>query len=280
MIVVGVVTTFILYKYIVRKLSYWKNLNIPGPKPLPLIGNLWKVATFQRSMGTLLQELYNSDNGPLMGIFVFNDPILLVRSPNIAKHILITDFQFFYDRGGASPQHNEISSNLPFMKKNPEWRSVRTKITPAFSSAKQKIYFDIIKNVSENMKLFLGKHPGAYDAKTLCFDYAIEVAYASFLGIEVNCFESRKSILREKALEMWSFTLRNVFSQTAYFFKPFLVDLFRLNFFSHSVETFFVNIFWDSIKNIEEGKISSNVFLDMLNQKRKEDPIFGKYIFF
>lgn len=267
-----------LYKYSTRKLSYWKKMNVSGPKPIPWIGNMWKVISFQSSMGPLLKKLYDSEKGPIMGIFMFDDPVLLVRSIDIAKQILAKDFQFFSDRVAASPKHNQIVANIPFMQKNPEWRTLRMKVMPVFSPSKMKMMFHNIILVAEVMQSFVRKQPGVHEGRKLCYHYSTELVSQCFLGVSAHCFENKKSIIREKSQELFGFTMRNLFSQTAYFFKPNLVELFRLEFFKSSVQEFFTTLFWECVRKTEEGIIISTNFIALLNEIRREDPTFGRYV--
>lgn len=271
---------FLLYKYSTRKLSYWTKTGIPGPKPLPLIGNLWKVITFQSSIGPLLKELYDSEEAPVMGIFVFDDPVLLVRSPEIVKQILAKNFQNFQDRLAASPEHNQIFRNLLFMQKNPEWKQLRAKLSPVFTATKIKILFGVVKDVADSLTSYLGEHSGIQDCKQISYDYTTEIVSQSFFGIKANCFGNEHSVVRQKSRELFDNTLRNTFSQTLYFFKPRLAEVFHLNFFSSVVQDFFVQTFWKCVGETEKGNLSSSSFIAFLNEIRKNDPTFGKYNIF
>lgn len=276
LLLISLTSLIFIYICITKKLSYWRNKNIPGPKPFPVVGNLWKVVSLQKAIGQLLKEFYDSGDGPLMGIFAFDEPILLIRSLDIVKQICLSDFQIFNDRVTALPKHDDVVSNFLLMQKNPEWKTNRTKITPVFSSAKLKIMFDVIKGIENNLVSFVKEHPGVHDGKKLCHEYTTEVLSRCFFGIHANCFGNQKSLIQQKSDEMFESTLRNTFCQSIYFFKPYLVELLHLNFFSSTVQNFFVNLFWECMRKIEDGQISSTNFISLLKEVQKRNPSFGK----
>lgn len=48
----------LLYVYLVWNFNYWKNLNIPGPKPKPLLGTIPSFITQKRNIYYDLAEIY------------------------------------------------------------------------------------------------------------------------------------------------------------------------------------------------------------------------------
>lgn len=54
--IVGVVT--LLYFYLTSNNDYWLKRNIPGPKPLPLFGNMKDVLIKNKEMKYVLDMIY------------------------------------------------------------------------------------------------------------------------------------------------------------------------------------------------------------------------------
>lgn len=265
---------YLLYRYITRNNLYWIQRNLPGPKPFPFLGNAWDIISFKESLATWLRNLYVSTDEPFLGIFVFDDPILLIRSPDIAKHILIRDFNHFHDRAAASPKHNEHFSYLTFFQKNPQWKQMRTKLTPIFTSSKIRNMFQTIRGVTKEMTEYLNRN-AIGDTKSISLLLSTEVITRCFFGLRAKCFENEETEIKKMCFELFRPTLRNLFSQSMYFLKPNVVDLLKLEFFSTTVQDYFYNAFFDTIKKIEDGKMNSNNFVGMLNDLRKVDPSFG-----
>jgi hypothetical protein len=72
-----------------KQLTYFKKLNIPGPTPLPILGNM--ISVFK---GPDVFKKY----GRVAGFFLGSDPVINCEDANMMKTILIKDFNSFYNR--------------------------------------------------------------------------------------------------------------------------------------------------------------------------------------
>lgn len=249
---------------------------MPGPTPKPFFGNLWDTITLRISWASFLHQLYNSYDDPLVGFFTFDQPALLIRDPDIVKQILVRDFNYFHDRVMHQPAHNKIFGNVLFNMKNPEWKSVRAKITPVFSSAKIKDLFPLIKNVCEEMVSYMKSMEPEQEGKDLLQKLSAEITTQAFFGVKGHCFNQEDSEVMKKVKAMFGFSVRNGLIQSIYFFKGALVSIFKLEFFVEEIELFFKEMFWNSLKNVQASPIKQNNFISLLEDLRKKDPLFGK----
>lgn len=265
-----------LYFYTTRNFDYWKKRNVHGPKPLPFVGNIWNVVRVKYSLGQTFSDLYKSTEEPYLGIFVFDEPGLVITSPEIAKNILTTDFNFFKDRTIAAPTHDTIFANAIFVQKSPDWRNTRTKLSPVFTSGKMKNVFPDIKDLGKNLIEFLKANPGRHDAKDICYNHTIDVIAKCFFGIDAQSFQDEDADFSRIGKAMFRFSLRNVISQSIYFFKTSLVNSLKLNFFNAREQQFFINTFIDTVKKREKMEANVNDFIGTLMEMSKLDPSFGK----
>lgn len=137
--------------FIKRHYSYWETVGIPNLKPNIPFGNLKSVVGKERSFGTAIYDLYNQTKEPFIGIYLFFRPSILVRDAELVKNILTNDFQYFHDRGTYSdPKNDPMSSNL-FGLTGEAWKSLRSKLTPAFTSGKLKGMFSMIHTVGDEL---------------------------------------------------------------------------------------------------------------------------------
>uniref|UniRef100_T1GZC1 Cytochrome P450 n=1 Tax=Megaselia scalaris TaxID=36166 RepID=T1GZC1_MEGSC len=86
----------------------------------------------------MVQRWYNhqsANNQPFVGIHVFFRHGILVRDPELIKQVMVKDFNKFSNRSSGADIHNDTlaSANI-FFAKNPEWRTIRQKLTPVFTS--------------------------------------------------------------------------------------------------------------------------------------------------
>lgn len=130
---------FLLYKHVTRDFDYWKKKKVPFLKPLPFFGNFYEVFAMKTVMGECIAKMYREMDAPFFGIFVFDRPCLVLKSPEVIRAVLVKDFNSFKDRTMLSNEKADpMGAHLLFASKNPEWRFIRTKLSPVFTSGKLK----------------------------------------------------------------------------------------------------------------------------------------------
>lgn len=273
------IACFFLYKHFTKTYQYWEKRGVVYLKPKFLIGNAWEIFTFRKPMGYWLKSLYDSSTDlPYFGIFVMDEPCLIVKSPEVIKQMLVKDFNYFSDRTMAAPRHSDLYSNFMFAQKNPAWKSSRSKLSSAFTSVKIKNMFPALNDVGKNLHQYLKKHLGNLDAKSITTKYSIDAISKIFFEINAHCLDTENATLEKIGAEMFAFTFRNGFIQTCYFFKTRLVNLFQLNFFEKKVSDYFLDAFWKTVNSRKDDEFKFNNFVDHLRQVRKNDPTFGKLL--
>ena len=138
-----------------KKFSYWKNLGIPFITPTFPFGNVAAVIRKEKSFGVAIYDLYKKSEEPIEGFFLLLRPSLLVRDKNLIRNILTNDFEHFHDRGVyCNPKSDPMSANLSALP-GEQWKPLRNKITPAFTSGKLKGMFPHIKHVAQDLVKYL-----------------------------------------------------------------------------------------------------------------------------
>lgn len=276
MLIAAVTIIFVLYKYASRNFNYWSQRNISGPQPKPFVGNLWRFVTFKSSWSSLLKDLYNSGEEPFVGFYTFDEPALLIRDPTIIKYILERDFSYFQDRLLHQPEHNKVFGNVLFAMKNPEWKTTRTKLTPTFSSSKIKELFHAVKEVCDEMVNYLESNGSELESIGMIKKFSTEVISRTFFGVRGECFEREDSAFLKYSKAMSGFSIRNGIIQSLYFFKGSWVNFFKLNFFAMEIQSFFTDVFWKCLRNVEGMETKPYNFITILEELRRKDPYFGE----
>jgi hypothetical protein len=85
--------------------SYFKRMNLPGPVPLPIVGNmLGRIYNSFIYNDMLLIKKY----GKTCGCFEMSEPVILTTDVKFIKAVLIKDFNSFQNRRVSLVQTNEI----------------------------------------------------------------------------------------------------------------------------------------------------------------------------
>lgn len=139
------------YLWLKSVYSYWSRTKFSYLKPNIPFGNMYDSATGTKSMGINLYELHKSSSEPIIGIYLLFRPALLVRDADLAKNILTTDFASFHDRGIYTNPNDPVANHM-LMLPGEEWKRIRSKLTPTFTSGKLKGMMPVILQIAENLK--------------------------------------------------------------------------------------------------------------------------------
>lgn len=213
------IVLILLYFYLTRNHSYWQIRNVPHEKPLFLAGNLWDVFKGERQIGKHLGHLYTKYTSPYFGIFIMGKPYLVLRDPEIIKTITIRDFNNFEDRTFACDKNaDHMAGNSLFILRNPDWRILRHKLTPIFTSGKLKLMFPLMKQAGYEMNLYLNKNiDRTMDIKEVSAKYMTDLVAACFFGLDINSFGEKDSDFRLFSRKMFEIDVYRSFCMFSYF---------------------------------------------------------------
>nr|UZE89875.1 cytochrome P450 CYP6YH8 [Chrysoperla zastrowi sillemi] len=274
-----IVTLSIVYYFLTSTYNYWKNKNIPYEKPTLIFGNFYNAVTFQQNITDYFADQYRKTKEKFFGLYIFRRPYLLIRDPELAKHVLIKDFNNFVPRTTA-PTHKDDPMgqyNLFSMKNNNDWRFIRSKLSPIFSSGKLRNTFPLINEIGENLNGYLKNHVfETLEGKSVCRKYTSDVIVSTVFGISTNSFTDEETEFEKLSKTVFTFTLRRAYELMFFFFVPTVSRLFRLKVFSEEGTEFFRNIFWSAVKMRDEHNIKRPDLIDALitlkNYGTIEDP--------
>ena len=149
---IGAIT--ILYARTMKKMSLFRNANVPeDPGYFPMGSSLnWKMFTQKIAFISMTDKLYwRFRDKAFVGFYgvLGSTPTLLINDLELAKLILIKDFDHFVDRRQISLD-DEANKNLLYMLtmlKGDQWKSMRTIISPVFTSGKLRGFVPRIDKV-------------------------------------------------------------------------------------------------------------------------------------
>lgn len=105
----------LIYLFFKKKFSYFKELEIPHIKPTFPMGNFGGLGT-KFHIFDLVLNTYEEIKGKdvICGIYSFVEPIFVVIDPELAKTIMVKDFNNFVNRGQFVNEEEPLTGELKF----------------------------------------------------------------------------------------------------------------------------------------------------------------------
>lgn len=159
----------------------------------------------------------------------------------LVKRVLVTDFDHFNDRGvHFNEESDPIGANLfgmPFK----QWKELRGKLWPTFSSRKLKEMFPLIQDKTQLLKDYLTnwtETESEVHLKPILNYYNVNVIASVFFGLDLNIFEDpQHEFFRIGSLFLDASKFRNKVVNLAYFFCPELLTLLNIPFLPPKART-------------------------------------------
>ncbi|PRQ40027.1 putative geraniol 8-hydroxylase [Rosa chinensis] len=214
------ITSQAFYRFARRSKAIPRKLLPPGPKPFPLVGNLFELGDKPHLSLTNLSQRY----GPIISLQLGRLTTVVISSPTLAKEILRTHDQVFCNRpirdGIHACKHSEYS--MAWIPVSARWRNLRKicnlqlfspKVLDANQANRRVKVQKLIDNVNESMRA--GE---AVDIGRAAFTTALNLLSQTIFSVDLADPSS------ETAREFKE-TVCSMFEETG---KPNLADYFPL----------------------------------------------------
>lgn len=286
-VLVAVLAVGLAYLYVSFKISYrfWQQRNVPSLPPKFPMGNVQDTLYEQKHFAFISQDLYKQlkPHGDYGGLHFFNKPHLLVLTPEFAKTVLVRDFQYFVDRGVYyNKKHDPLSANLFFIEGD-EWRRLRAKVSPTFTSGKMKSMFHMILHVGDELVKHLngiiagggGDEQQPVNVREYLARFTTDVIGTCAFGLDCNSIVNPKSEFREMGKKMFNFTK---LQSLKLFFSGLMRKQARalgVQFNTTEVNEFVMQLVKKTIKYRRENNVHRNDFMQLMMELYKEDDASG-----
>ncbi|XP_055713674.1 cytochrome P450 6g1-like [Phlebotomus papatasi] len=258
---------------------YWEKNGvsyIPGP---PLLGAVKDSILFKKSLGDLFSDLYNNEeckDDPITGVYFFHKPSLIIRHPEIIKNILVKDFPNFIDRGLNSDPHVDIigRDNL-FTVKSDRWKTIRTKLSPVFTSGKLKNLFllmvDVSKVLEQKLAKEIGNEPKEYEMKELASFFTTDTIAMCAFGVQANSLLNPKAEFHVNSKKALDFHWKRAIEFTTCFLLPEVASKLGCTMFSRETNEFVRSTVNYVIEERIKSGIKRNDLIDTLITIKETD---------
>ncbi|XP_044007069.1 probable cytochrome P450 6a14 [Aphidius gifuensis] len=274
-IFIGVVSIIIgIYYYLTANFNFWKLRGVPGPKPIPLVGNIYDLLSLKSSMGCYLKKIYDNNywrNEKFVGIFTTSEPVLILKDLDLIKTVLIKDFNFFTDRGVEFNEKVEPFGAHLFNLEPKRWRPLRTKLTPVFTSGKLREMFYLLNECADQLNDYLNKfNDKIVDMREISARFTTDVIGVCAFGLQANSLADDDSIFRKMGKRIFSFDFKATIKNRLRSFAPFLFRYFGKYVADNVLNNFFVNLTVDTMNYRKDNDIIRHDFIDLLKTLRDE----------
>jgi cytochrome P450 len=197
------------YYEVTKQFDYFQKKGVPFAKPSFPFGsqNMKKLVlqkiTFNKEISELAENEFKGVK--IFGYFAFGQPTWVINDEELAKIVLIKDFDHFVDRrviqDDTSSRANAIFSNFLLNLKGEKWKAMRALMSGVFTSGKLKLMTPHMAKVGKQLEehidnIIAGKidsdmiaEDGSVDVKALFGMYTLDAIATTGFGIESNSFK-------------------------------------------------------------------------------------------
>ncbi|CAH1401358.1 unnamed protein product [Nezara viridula] len=266
-----IVSIFAFYKYWISIYQTWEKRGIPSvPGKFPH-GSSSEME--KRFPGEVINDMYNEmSKYPYFGMYMVRIPWLVIRDPEIIRLVMTKDFNHFRDRFFHKfPEQDKMSQHL-FNLPGEQWRALRVKLTPTFTSGKLKGMFPLLLACSEALENCLKSMVGSeLNMKLYTTGYTTDTISSCAFGLEPNTINNPDHAIRK---------LFTFFQKTNLLNKLIIAGEGAFQWLSSfgrrvpiEVEEFLIKLVTDTIEYREKNDIKRNDFMDLLIQLKNKGTI-------
>lgn len=268
-----------LYVYLTWNFNYWKQRNVPGPDPRPLVGNFPSLVLRNRTIVEEMGEIYREYRGKLnfVGVFSNRSPRIFVTSPALARDIVTKHFKNFEDNEFAELADQECDPLIgrnPFLMTGEEWKTKRAEISPAFTASRMKPMYAIVEGLASRMTQYIQQNgSSALEAKELASKFTIDVVSSCIFDTDAQSFTNEQGEMREMGRKLVDQSFSSLLIVLLRSMFPKVAKALNIGMIPKSVEQFFTNLMSEAIRYREANSIKRVDYLEHLINLRNKKKI-------
>ncbi|XP_023934738.2 cytochrome P450 6B1 [Bicyclus anynana] len=269
---VFVIICCLVYYYFTRTFKYWQSRNVPGPKPLPFFGNFKDFVLRKSTTAVELKRIYDAfPNEKFVGFYRMTSPSLLIRDLDLAKTILIKDFDTFDDRGTELSKKG-LGANM-FHAEFDIWRPLRTLFSPLFTIGKLK---NMVHLINERGDVFVNQIKKITEVETeqevytLAQKFTMSSIFACIFGLDIS---SDDDLLIEKMIKIDKMSFSRNIAHEIDLLYPGVLKKFNASVFTEELANFFIGLVRDSIEGRNGMPSNRKDFIDLVLELKNQGNI-------
>ncbi len=267
-----------VYFWIRRKFAFFHTNGFPHEQPTFPFGNLKGVGSNFHQVYKI-KKLYDRFKGKAaaFGIYFFVTPNVVITDLELIKNVLIREFDNFHNRGLYFNEKDDPLGAQLFTIEDAEWKKLRGKLTPTFSSGKMKMMFETVTDIADIMQKQFDKDSksGMVEVKETLAKFTTDVIGNVAFGLEMNSINDPDAEFRKmgkKIFQMDANTQIKIILMTTF---RTLARKLRMTLFPAEVADFFVKTIRETVTYRQENNIQRNdvmnLLIDLLDNGKKQE---------
>ncbi|XP_017769418.1 PREDICTED: probable cytochrome P450 6a13 [Nicrophorus vespilloides] len=267
----------LVYIYYKDAHRYWERRGVATFEPRFPFGNVFTIVFRKNSINDKVCELYRTMKAAghrYAGLYFFSRKVLVILDPQLVKCVLSKDFSYFNDRGIHYDEINDPLSAHLFSLSGGKWKTLRTKLTPAFTAGKTKFMFEPMLHCTEQMATVIGEQlaiSSTVEIKDILARFTTDVIGCCAFGIDCNSLSNPDAEFRRMGRRAFTQTPMDTLKMVVIRSFPQLAKIFQLGVFAKSVSDFFQSVVEDTVRYRKDNSVERNDFLQLLMQMMSKE---------
>ncbi|GJQ70007.1 Cyp6g1 [Trypoxylus dichotomus] len=203
---------------------------------------------------------------------LFNRPELMIKCPELIRHVLVKDFSHFQDRTFSSEEDtDDLSSNMIFFMKHPKWKILRSKTTPIFSSKNLRAMYPEMQKATKSLIDFINtKNNKLIEIMNLSAKYTTQAGFMAAFGVDSKSFQDIDTPLVSIGRNSFKVTFSSIAYVLCHHWKCSIAYICKPKLIRSSIAKFLKNVF---IGILEERRLLNyhrGDFVDFLIKLKDE----------
>ncbi|KAF5286960.1 hypothetical protein FQR65_LT12419 [Abscondita terminalis] len=270
------------YSYIKWAFGFWKRANVPYVEPSMPFGTSENPFGRNEYIGFRIKKRYDefkAQGHKHGGLYFFTNPVYLPVHVDYIRNVMAKDFRYFTDRGVyCNEKCDPLTGNLFFLNGD-RWKTVRTKLTPTFTSSKIKMMFPTLVQCAENLEKAVRSfcvRKVEFDVKDISSCYTMDVIGSCAFGLDIDSFANPHNEFAKHGDSFFSsLTQMKSPSIIISLAAPKLARLLNVQTIPEDITNFFLKLVKDTVDYREKNKIYRKDFMQIMIDLKDVDGGFS-----
>ena len=225
-------------------------------------------------MSTCFLLQFYREGKKVVGYYETHKPALVINDLDLIQKILIKDFDHFVDRRALATfsEDDEIFKNMLTSATGGHWKSMRSVLSPTFSSGKMKSMFSLVQDKARGLVEFCEpscKSGSSLDFLSVLEKVALDVIGTCAFGLEIDSLNGHNKDFAEAATKSNKPTVSLFFKFLLISFLPWVARALKIKVITKENE-FLQKIMKETVEKRKTGEKRGD-FVDLLLQAREEN---------